>query len=655
MTYPGVLFWIFAIWAMRSRGPGLYYLFFFSWSLGTLAVIPPQLAGGNFTPAWVVAGFLTLRVLQDVGVERYGRALLDIRRFGLLSLSTLYAVASAVFLPRLFEGKVNVVEMRLIKTADPVPLEPGLANFNQTLYVVLSALIVVNTYFICTDPAKRRDYLKAFGWGAVVAIITGLTDLVASRAGLGSLLAPFRNAAYVMMLDNDAMNMHRIVGLMSEASSYASLCLPFLSLILLAPADAGTPWGRWSRPLGIALFVMTYLSTSSSGYVSLGAAASALMLSLFIGVTVGRRAAWLGAYGVLAAVTVILGAALVTPEILTSFYHIIDAMVLHKTQSDSYVQRQAWNHAAIQAFFGTYGLGAGAGSARASSWPISLLANIGAPGTALLASFILQVLFAKAAAGPERLLARAAKLALWPNVLMLSLSGTSMAFGAGVATLLGLISGLAWEDEGLVAASRARLAAARSGPREMIAGIFVDQPIHAIFLSTNRRVILAREDPVRSRIKAVGSRPGAFFSLPGVLLAQRDRAFRRFVERLDRQIPPGRFMHVMIYAPPGEPPPAMDRWIARNPHWTYELDSQSQLVTADWLDGVARYVAARARIHRNEGEQLAHLRALIETCKRAGAGPVRLRWIARVDSEPAAPAAAPVWAEGPVTAGPGAS
>jgi hypothetical protein len=96
----------------------------------------------------------------------------------------------------------------------------------------------------------------------------------------------------------------------------------------------------------------------------------------------------------------------------------------------------------------------------------------------------------------------------------------------------------------------------------------------------------------------------------------------------------------------------MDRWIAKNPRWTYELDGQARLVTADWLDGVARYVTTRARAHRNDVEQHAQIRALLEACKRAGDSPVRLRWIARADSASPSVSATPAWAERTLAADP---
>lgn len=446
MTYPGILFWLFAILALRSRGPLIYYLFFVCWSLGTLAVVPPQLAAGNLTPAWIAAVILTVRVVLDVGLGRYLEVMLDPRRFGALSLCTIYAAASAFLLPRLFAGQVDVVEIRLTRLGGASPLAPNGANFTQALYFVFTTLLIVDVFFICSDPVKRRQFLSAFGWGAVVAIGTGLLDLAASNLGLSAILEPFRNASYVMMLDNDAMNMHRIVGLMSEASSYASLCLPFLALIALTPSEAGAPWNRWSVRLGLALTVMTYLSTSSSGYVSLAAVGLAVAVNIGVGMVLWRRWAWMAAYVLLILATAGVAVLLFEPQLYDALYHVIDAMVLHKTQSQSYMERSSWNRAAMQAFHGTHWLGVGAGGARASSWPIALLSNIGLPGTALLVIFMAQAFMVRPRAPADVALARATKLAILPNLVMASLSGTTIALGVGVSMLFGLVCAMGWAE-----------------------------------------------------------------------------------------------------------------------------------------------------------------------------------------------------------------
>lgn len=443
LTYPGILFWLLVLRTAFARGPGFYYVFFGCWSLGTLLVIPSAISLGNLTPPWIAACFLTARVIMEDGLRRYLSALFDFRRFGVLTLCTLYAAASGYFLPRIFEGRVNVVTMRTSAVHGAVPLMPDAANLTQGLYFVITTLTVVSIYLICQEPERRRRFLQAFAWGGVVAIATGLLDLFTSAAGLGGLLEPFRNATYALHLDNEAAGMHRVIGLMSEASAYAALCAPFLCLLALTP-DQDSPWGRWRIPLCLGLVLMTYLSTSSGGYVGLGVLGLVVAGSLALGMMEKRRTAWWGGYGMLMAVAAVALVLLIEPMVFDPLWRAFDRIVLNKTGSVSYIERSMWNRVAYQAYLTTNYLGVGIGGARASSWIYSLLSNIGAPGTILLFIFIGQAALAKAANPADRTLARAAKLALVPCLFMASLAGTSAGFGLPGAILFGLVASLCW-------------------------------------------------------------------------------------------------------------------------------------------------------------------------------------------------------------------
>lgn len=455
MTYPAVIFWLLALATAFLRGPAFYYVFFAAWSFGTLVVVPPGVGIGNLTPAWIAACLLIARAVLQAAPRPYLAALADPRRFGLLSLCTLYAAGSAYFLPRMFEGRVNVITMRPSDFRGAVPLRPDTANFTQGLYFVLATLTVVSVYFVCQDPARRRQFLQAFGFGAAVAVGTGLLDLVTSKAGLAGWLGPFRNAQYALMLENKAAGMHRVVGLMSEASAYAGLSAPFLALLALTPPKASA-WGRYRLPLCAALLVMSYLSTSSGGYVALAALGLMLAWSLALGgLAEQRRTAWWGAYGLLMAAAAAALILMLQPAAFESVWRVVDEIVFQKSSSRSYIERTSWNRVAYQAFLGTDYLGVGVGGARASSWYYAVLSNIGLPGALLLGGFILQIALARAPDPADRMLARAAKLALAPYLLMASLVGTSANFGLGGAVLFGLAAALCWPVPASTAASTA--------------------------------------------------------------------------------------------------------------------------------------------------------------------------------------------------------
>jgi hypothetical protein len=443
MTYPAVIFWILSFLCLRSRGPSLYRLFFVSWSFGMLAMLPPQAVGVSLFPVWIILGFLTVRTVMDVGYKAYLAALFDFRRFGVLTLCTLYTLFSGIMLPRIFAGRIDVITMRL-ETLGATGLAPSVSNIIQAAYFVLTTLLVVNIYFAASDPERRKALLEGFTWGAVAAIVTGLIDLAFSAVGLSSLLEPYRNAAYVLLTDNEVGDMRRVVGLTSEASAYASLCVSFLAPLAITPQDrASAPWGRWRAPLVAGLLIMTYLSTSSGGYVALGCVAMVVLAGVGLGLIEGRRPAWRAAYWMMMLGVAGLGVAVFAPQVVDTLAHMLDLVVFQKAQTTSYVERSMWNTMAFQAFLHSGGLGAGIGCCRTSSWVFAVLGNIGVPGGALMLGFMVQVFLARAADPSDRGLLRIAKLAILPALFVISLTSPSVNFGLGAGWLFGLAMALA--------------------------------------------------------------------------------------------------------------------------------------------------------------------------------------------------------------------
>lgn len=461
MTYPAFVFWVLLVAAMAWRGPAIYTLFFVSWSFGTLAMLPPQVMGASLMPAWVIAAFLSVRTLVEVGPRAYAAALVDLRRFGVLMICTGYVVVSGVLLPRIFTGRIDVIPMRADEPG-AVTVQASASNLIQALYFLLTSLTVVNVYFAAREPAKRRALLTAFAWGAAAAVLTGLVDQVASAAGLQGLLEPYRNAAYALLTDNEVSDMKRVVGLMSEASAYAALCISFLGPLAMTPdSRSAAPWGRWRLPLAIALLVFTYLSTSSGGYVAIVGVGLVVVVGVAVGLAESRRPAWIAAYCGLLLLVAALGVMLFRPDATDALADMVDKVVLEKTHTASYVERSMWNRMAFEAFVQSGGLGAGVGCCRASSWIFALLGNIGAPGTALMAAFLAQVFLARAVEPQDRGLLRLVKLSILPCLLVVSLTSPSVGFGLGAAWLCGLAVALGSPSPSK-APSPARAGAARA-------------------------------------------------------------------------------------------------------------------------------------------------------------------------------------------------
>lgn len=144
-------------------------------------------------------------------------------------------------------------------------------------------------------------------------------------------------------------------------------------------------------------------------------------------------AAWL------AAVAVAAGYAMVEP--VTAF---LDQAIFRKIDTASGIERMSWNTQALRNFVDTYGLGAGMGAVRASSWLVACLASLGVLGTLLYAAFLVSLVRAPGATGePERdAVIAGLKAALLAVVVQAILSAGTPDLGVFFFLLAGLLAGL---------------------------------------------------------------------------------------------------------------------------------------------------------------------------------------------------------------------
>ena len=441
MDAPSLIFWALALWSIFARGPIAYYLFFASWSFGTLAVIPPALIGVSITAPWTAAAVFTLRVLRVAGLPRATASLFKNRYFLPLTLATLYGVGITLIAPSFFAGHIQIVSMRPgVHEGLTHPLGPTPSNLTQLLYFVLTASTTLATFLAWETDEGRRHLFPALRVGAMFAVGTGIIDQAASLTGASALLTPFRNATYTLLVD-DAVSggLKRTVGLMSEASAYAALCLSFLSIQIFPPLSARRVGGPPLVRFGVVglLIVMTYFSTSSGGLLDLVFIGALAIADLVRNTFRGRRSAALGLYAVILAATIAIGLALFSPAVTDAIWRLFDGLVLQKTHSSSYHDRTLWNVVAYQAFLQSNLVGIGLGSTRASSWVYAVLSNLGIAGTVLIAVFILQVLVSGARTAANRDILFGFKVAILPGLLVQSLSGASAGYGLGNAVALG--------------------------------------------------------------------------------------------------------------------------------------------------------------------------------------------------------------------------
>ncbi len=447
---PLIIFWLLSAYCFAKGVNSLLFLMIGSVPFGAFAVIPPELAAGlTFTPAPVAAVLLAVRTaLSPDAPEFFLRNLLDIRSLGLLTLFWIVAVVVTLVGPRLFAGQIEVFPVRML-VRQPVPLEPSPQNISQLLYLTISIITTFVAAYIFRRPGGIEVWVRASVLGGVVAVATGLLDMTSHTANLDWLLGPFRTATYAMMTDNEILGSKRIVGLMSEASAYGSICIG--SGITLHFFGRLLPVGRlrdvYVPVLVMALLVMAALSTSSAAYVTLGLfgclAAAEWVVRLSrrsSSIAERRRLKVEGLLGVIAAFTLII-LVMATPATFTPALDMLDRMVLQKSGSSSYAERSAWTDLSWQALLDTYGFGVGMGGARASNFLVATASTTGFLGAALYFGFIAQKLLSRTA-GLDRTSAMALINAKWIYPIGFvtgCLVGTSADFGVGGAFLFALM------------------------------------------------------------------------------------------------------------------------------------------------------------------------------------------------------------------------
>lgn len=289
-----------------------------------------------------------------------------------------YSVATAFINPRLF-AHMTIVFVPIDFEIVDMPLRPVPGNINRSMYLILDCLVFLA---ICIQLRRGRtgEIRKGLLAFAAINAALGLIDIFGKLAGQGDLLAPIRTASYNMLSNQTAGSFFRIMGGFPEPSAYAAAgALPALGFTLM---DWRTTKSWFSLTLALVLVMLLIFSTSSTAYAGLGIVLGIYGISVGISVLRGRvfvRHLILFAFGWIA-LTVLLALYLYDERSLDPAVKMLLNSTVYKVDSASGIERGMWNAQSIQNFFDTSGVGVGLGSTRSSSWPISVLAQLGVVG-----------------------------------------------------------------------------------------------------------------------------------------------------------------------------------------------------------------------------------------------------------------------------------
>jgi len=402
---PILIFWGLAFWGLFGRIHVLLYLFFASMPFGAFAVIPSQLTGGlTLTPTPMILLLLILRTITAPGgLHFFSTLALSPKRLLWLFIFWLVAIYTTAFMPRLFGGEVTIIPVHLQLYTEGELLWPTSQNFSQLAYLSISVFAVFAFTRILRDENTRQHSLAAMCLGGAMAVLTGLLDYLNQYIPLNPLLDPFRTATYNLLTEVQVAGGKRVVGLMPEASVYGIRCLMFLSLLYFFRHAMTDRWLR-ERVVPALIFLLIlfiWLSTSSASYVG-------LIVFFLLAVIewsqrkASRRISSFGRKGLGAefwtAWTALIGIGLVilfAPSMLDPIINNFNEMVVNKSQSSSFEERNMWTAVGWQALIDTWGLGVGLGGTRTSNSLAAILSNTGLLGGFLYLSFAFQTLMRK--------------------------------------------------------------------------------------------------------------------------------------------------------------------------------------------------------------------------------------------------------------------
>jgi hypothetical protein len=141
MSWPGLLLWAIIVVASLSNGPALIYMLPTTGAFMSLQMLPGNIGGADLLPGTVCAAALVVKVASQRGNLLRGlEAALDPAGFGLFTAFIVYGTLTALLLPRIFAGQVEVIPA---SGADAdlyggSLLKPGFGNFSQSCYLLIS-------------------------------------------------------------------------------------------------------------------------------------------------------------------------------------------------------------------------------------------------------------------------------------------------------------------------------------------------------------------------------------------------------------------------------------------------------------------------------------------------------------------------------------
>jgi hypothetical protein len=371
------------------------WLFFLSMPFGSSAAINLAALGSlSVTDAGIIALWMSIigrRISfgQLFGTLRLGQPGLA------LFLLLIVAVISGIFFPRVFSGQTEVFALVRMGGAAEIalrPLQPIGSNIGQIFRMLLSGSIFFVLATVFRKDGRYDEIHKALIVASVAHVVLAFMDVGSYAIGLPNLLDVIRTMNLNFLDNQTIFGVKRLSGGFPEPSSFS-----FYTVGLYAYWLKYWFSERTSRLGAIMVLLMAFLllrSLASSALVGI-ACFTILFFAWHLGNIAKRKKATV-VYIVLTMIMPIsFGLGVVVYNLNPAFATSLDTLIFSKLSSGSGIERMQWNTQALQNFYDTFGIGAGIGSVRASSWLFTSLGSFGVLGTGLYLAFIIQTFRAR--------------------------------------------------------------------------------------------------------------------------------------------------------------------------------------------------------------------------------------------------------------------
>ena len=404
----------------------------------------PALGGASVTPANFFLLFFLLRLIS----MRDGSSLLVAeigprRPLFLFLLLVIWIGASAILMPRLFDGATDVFSLARSLDTDngTVRLHPTSGNLSQAVYAVGGFVVACVAAAFARKPGGPAAMLSALVFVTSLHLTFAVVDLATAATHTGFILDFIHTANYAFLTDDELGGLKRLSGSFSEASAFAAFSLTLLAVNFSLFVMRVRP--RFTGPASLLLTCFIALSTSSAGYAGLSVFFAGFLFYALVAsiITRQKRVAVIAMGAVAAGILIVSCVILFLPGVAKLAGDVISESLLNKTASESAIERGSWNTQALQVFSDTHWLGAGIGSTRGSNYALVLLSNLGAVGFGLFVLLILRVTCSRMADGMNdeaKALVWAARIGLLTAIVPSLLIGTVYDLGTLFYCLVGI-------------------------------------------------------------------------------------------------------------------------------------------------------------------------------------------------------------------------